>query len=105
MELHNLPYLFIDSRAERKKSLHMVNHYNYSELILVDFDLFESVINKTNLPQKQKCKIENMNHGKTAFWIAEGKAYNFHGTKYAEYLNKDQIVSLLPTCITIFISR
>ncbi len=36
MELYNLPYLFIDSRAERKKSLHMLNHYNYSELILVD---------------------------------------------------------------------
>ena len=71
----------------------------------MDFDLFESVINKTNLPQKQKCKIENLNYGKNAFWIAEGKAYNFHGTKYAEYLNKDQIASLLPACITIFISR
>jgi hypothetical protein len=61
MELHNLPYLFIDSRAERKKSLHMVNHYNYSELILVDFDLFESVINKFISKTKvQNRKYESM---------------------------------------------
>jgi len=43
MELHNLPYLFIDSRAERKKSLHMLNHYNCSDLILVDSNGFRFV--------------------------------------------------------------
>ena len=54
-----------------------------------------------------KTKVQNRKSKswQNAFWIAEGKAYNFHGTKYAEYLNKDQIASLLPACITIFISR
>jgi len=51
-------------------------------------------------PQKQKCKIENLNHGKNAFRIAEGNAYNFHGTKYAEYLNKGQRLKCFSfTCV------
>jgi queuine/archaeosine tRNA-ribosyltransferase len=61
MELHNLPYLFFNnSRAERKKSLHMVNHYNYSELILVDSNGFQFVrIGNQQNKFASKTKVQN----------------------------------------------